>query len=224
MLKFLFVVKYLTNMSNPENELVNLPKKRGRKPGSKNKVKSTRRPKSAAYLSAFSFLEKEIQALSNSLKKATEKAQKEIEKIEKKNAKVADAIKEKATKSIAIWKERAKEYRKKSMAAGKGKRGRKPKEVEKFAGKPGRPKKSTLFRKGGGRRRAGELTKKDIIIQYMTTAPKPLSSSDLIHELFIQSGERDKKKFSQGIYTTLTQIYKSGELKKDPEGMISINK
>jgi hypothetical protein len=45
----------------------------------------------------------------------------------------------------------------------------------------------------------------------------------LITALFLQSGERDKKRFSQGMYTTLTQIYKSGELKKDAQGIITIN-
>ncbi len=209
-------------MENTNIEGLVLPKKRGRKPGSKNKVKSKRSSKSAPHLGAFAFLEKEIQALSNSLKKATAKAQKEIEKIEKKNAKVIDGIKAKATKSINTWKERAKEYRKKSMTVGKGKRGRKPKAVERVVGKPGRPKKS-VFKRGGGRRKAGELTKKDIIVNFMREQNKPMASGELITALFLQSGERDKKRFSQGIYTTLTQIYKSGELKKDAQGIISLN-
>ncbi len=209
-------------MENTNSEGLVLPKKRGRKPGSKNKVKSKRSSKSAPHLGAFAFLEKEIQALSNSLKKATAKAQKEIEKIEKKNAKVIDGIKAKATKSINTWKERAKEYRKKSMTEGKGKRGRKPKAVERVVGKPGRPKKS-VFKRGGGRRKAGELTKKDIIVNFMREQNKPMASGELITALFLQSGERDKKRFSQGIYTTLTQIYKSGELKKDAQGIITLN-
>ncbi len=209
-------------MENINSDGLVLPKKRGRKPGSKNKVKSKRSSKSAPHLGAFAFLEKEIQALSNSLKKATAKAQKEIEKLEKKNAKVIDGIKEKANKSINTWKERAKDYRKKAMAIGKGKRGRKPKAVERVVGKPGRPKKS-VFKRGGGRRKAGELTKKDIIVNFMREQNRPMASGELITALFLQSGERDKKRFSQGIYTTLTQIYKSGELKKDPNGIITLN-
>ncbi len=209
-------------MENINSDGLVLPKKRGRKPGSKNKVKSKRSSKSAPHLGAFAFLEKEIQALSNSLKKATAKAQKEIEKLEKKNAKVIDGIKEKANKSINTWKERAKDYRKKAMAIGKGKRGRKPKVVERVVGKPGRPKKS-VFKRGGGRRKAGELTKKDIIVNFMREQNRPMASGELITALFLQSGERDKKRFSQGIYTTLTQIYKSGELKKDPNGIITLN-
>ncbi len=210
-------------MENINSEGVSLPKKRGRKPGSKNKVKSKRSSKSAPHLGAFAFLEKEIQALSNSLKKATAKAQKEIDKLEKKNAKVIEGVKNKATKSINTWKERAKEYRKKAMSAGKGKRGRKPKSSLKVVGKPGRPKKS-VFKRGGGRRKAGELTKKDIIINFMVEQNTPMASGALINALFLQSGERDKKRFSQGIYTTLTQIYKSGELKKDNQGIITLNK
>jgi hypothetical protein len=46
----------------------------------------------------------------------------------------------------------------------------------------------------------------------------------LISALFERSGERDKKRFSQGIYTTLTQMYKVGSLVKDAAGMISIVK
>ena len=52
---------------------------------------------------------------------------------------------------------------------------------------------------------------------------RPMASGELITALFLQSGERDKKRFSQGIYTTLTQIYKSGELKKDAQGIITLN-
>ncbi len=209
-------------MENTNSEEVVLPKKRGRKPGSKNKVKTKRSSKAAPHLGAFAFLEKEIQALSNSLKKATSRAQKEIEKLEKKNSKIIDGIKAKATKSINTWKDRAKDYRKKAMSVGKGKRGRKAKPVEKIVGRPGRPKKS-VFKRGGGRRKAGELTKKDIIINYMREQNRPMASGELITALFLQSGERDKKRFSQGIYTTLTQIYKSGELNKDAQGIITLN-
>jgi hypothetical protein len=39
--------------------------------------------------------------------------------------------------------------------------------------------------------------------------------------LFAQSGEKDLKRFSQGIYTTLTQIYKRGDL-KNVDGIIQL--
>jgi hypothetical protein len=73
-------------MENLDNSVAALPKKRGRKPGSKNKVSTKRTSKKVSYLSAFSILEQEIQSLSNALKKATLKAEKEIEKLEKKQS------------------------------------------------------------------------------------------------------------------------------------------
>ena len=79
------------------------PKKRGRKPGSKNKVKSKRASKKVAYLSAFSFLEQEIQSLSNALKKATAQAEKEIEKLEKKQVKDIEKVRATAAKSLTLW-------------------------------------------------------------------------------------------------------------------------
>ncbi len=200
------------------------PKKRGRKPGSKNKVKSKRASKKVTYLSAFSFLEQEIQSLSNALKKATEQAEKEIEKLEKKQAKDIEKVKAAATKSLTLWKDRAKKNRIKALSKGTGKRGRPAKpQVEKVAGRIGRPPK-TSYRKGGGRRKAGELTKRDVILNYIAELSHAISSGDLISALLERSGERDKKRFSQGIYTTLTQMYKAGSLVKDGAGMISIAK
>lgn len=200
------------------------PKKRGRKPGSKNKVKSKRASKKVPYLSAFSFLEQEIQSLSNALKKATAQAEKEIEKLEKKQAKDIEKVKAAATKSLTLWKDRAKKNRLKAMSNGTGKRGRPAKpQVEKVAGRRGRPPK-TGYRKGGGRRKEGELKKRDVILNYIAELSHVISSRDLISALFERSGERDKKRFSQGIYTTLTQMYKAGSLVKDGAGMISIAK
>jgi hypothetical protein len=200
------------------------PKKRGRKPGSKNKVKSKRASKKVAYLSAFSFLEQEIQSLSNALKKATAQAEKEIEKLEKKQAKDIEKVRATAAKSLTLWKDRAKKNRLKALSKGTGKRGRPAKpQVEKVAGRRGRPPK-TGYRKGGGRRKAGELTKRDVILNYIAELSHAISSGDLISALFEHSGERDKKRFSQGIYTTLTQMYKAGSLVKDSAGMISIVK
>ncbi|MDA0783309.1 MAG: hypothetical protein O2814_02070 [Bacteroidetes bacterium] len=200
------------------------PKKRGRKPGSKNKVKSKRASKKVAYLSAFSFLEQEIQSLSNALKKATAQAEKEIEKLEKKQAKDIEKVKAAATKSLTLWKDRAKKNRLKALSKGTVKRSRPAKpQVEKVAGRRGRPLK-TGYRKGGGRKKAGELTKRDVILNYIAELSHAISSRDLISALFERSGERDKKRFSQGIYTTLTQMYKAGSLVRDGAGMISIAK
>ncbi len=211
-------------MEKVETNHVEGPKKRGRKPGSKNKVKSKKTSKKVAYLSVFSLLEQEIQSLSNALKKATAQAEKEIEKLEKKQAKDIEKVKAAAAKSLILWKDRAKKNRLKAMSKGTGKRGRPAKpQVEKVAGPRVRPPK-TGYRKGGGRRKAGELTKRDVILNYIAELSHAISSRDLISALFERSGERDKKRFSQGIYTTLTQMYKAGSLVKDGAGMISIAK
>jgi len=201
-------------MENLDQTNVSTPKKRGRKPGSKNKVKSKRSSKKVSYLSAFSILEQEIHSLSEALKKAMVKAEKEVEKLEKKQSRELEKLKVKAAKSLALWKARAKANLKKGKVST-GKRGRpaKPK-AEKEAARRGRPPK-TGYRKGGGRRKAGELTKKDIILNYVKEINQPIASGALIGALYERSGERDKKRFSQGIYTTLTQMYKAGLLKKD---------
>lgn len=207
-------------MENIDNSVAALPKKRGRKPGSKNKVSSKRTSKKVSYLSAFSILEQEIQSLSNALKKATLKAEKEIEKLEKKQSREVEKVKAKAAKSLSLWKARAKANLKKGKVST-GRRGRpaKPK-TEKEAGRRGRPPK-TGYRKGGGRRKAGELTKRDIILNYVKELNQPIASGALILALYERSGERDKKRFSQGMYTTLTQMYKAGLLKKD-DGIVSL--
>lgn len=165
-------------------------------------------------MGAFSILEQEIHSLSEALKKAMVKAEKEVEKLEKKQSRELEKLKAKASKSLALWKARAKANLKKGKVST-GKRGRpaKPK-AEKEAARRGRPPKSG-YRKGGGRRKAGELTKKDIILNYVKEINQPIASGELIAALFERSGERDKKRFSQGIYTTLTQMYKAGLLKKD---------
>ena len=206
-----------------ENTQPTAPKKRGRKPGSKNKVKSKRGSKQSSYLQLFADLEKEIASLANALQSAQVKASKEIEKMEAKFKKVAEAQKDKAFSSVKLWKNRAKDYRKRMLAAGKGKRKVKVKViVQKPAGKRGRPSKLVLEpRKGGGRKRAGELTKKDVILNFMREYKNPITSKDLIDKLFAASGEKDRKRYSQGIYTTLTQIYKTGEL-VNRNGMITV--
>lgn len=207
-------------MENLETIDAALPKKRGRKPGSKNKVKSTRTSKKVSYLNAFTILEVEIQSLSNALKKATAQAGNEIEKLEKRQAKEIEKIKAKAAKSLSLWKSRAKANLQKSKSTT-GKRGRpaKPK-AEKEAGRRGRPPKGG-YRKGGGRRRAGELTKRDIILNYVKEINQPIATGDLITALHERSGERDKKRFSQGVYTTLTQMYKLGMLIKT-DGIVTL--
>lgn len=207
-----------------KNEVVE-PKKRGRKPGSKNKVKSKRTGDKSGQAAVFQALEKEVQNLFESIQKAKALAAKEIEKINAKNKKEIDKARDKANLSIKLWKNRAKDYRSKLINGGAGiKRsvGRPAKLVTKTAGKRGRPAKSE-GRKGGGRKKAGELTKKDIILNYMRTLSAPITSKDLILNLFMQSGETDQKRYSQGIYTTLTQIYKTGELKNNG-GFIELKK
>lgn len=49
----------------------------------------------------------------------------------------------------------------------------------------------------------------------MRTLTAPITSKELISNLFLQSGENDQKRYAQGIYTTLTQIYKTGELRNN---------
>ena len=201
------------------------PKKRGRKPGSKNKVKSKRSADKGNHNAVFQALEKEVENLMVAIQKAQALAAKELEKIEAKNKKEIEKAKDKANLSIKLWKNRAKDYRQKLTTGGSGiKRsvGRPAKLVTKPAGKRGRPANSE-GRKGGGRKKAGELTKKDIILNYMRTLTAPITSKDLIANLFLQSGEKDQKRYAQGIYTTLTQIYKTGELRNNG-GFIEVKK
>lgn len=73
-----------------------------------------------------------------------------------------------------------------------------------------------------GSKRSG-LTKKQQIIQYVTEAGQSVKSGDIVRALFEASGEKDKKSFTQSMFTTLSQIYKSGELVKDADGNVSLN-
>lgn len=209
-------------MENLDKETVSLPKKRGRKPGSKNKVKASRTPKKFSYLGVFSALEQEIQSLGEALKNAKAEAQKEMEKLEKASERAIEKIKAKAVKSISLWKSRAKTNLSKAKPkTGTGRRGRPAKaKVEKELGRRGRPPKGG-YRKGGGRRKVGELTKRDVILNYVKEVGHPIATGDLIQALFERSGEREKKRFSQGMYTTLTQMYKSGSLIKS-EGIVTL--
>jgi len=199
-----------------------IPKKRGRKPGSKNKTKKTDKRGSSQM---YSQLESELLNLMESVKRAQDAAQKEIQKVEEKNQREALKIRTKLEGSIALWKNRAKEYRKKLTVTGmkKGKVGRPASKPVAPKGKRGRPAKSELgLRRGGGRKRAGELTKRDIIVNYMKEVKTSMTSKELITALFAKSGEKDLKRFSQGIYTTLTQIYKGGEL-VNKDGLIQLS-
>jgi hypothetical protein len=201
----------------------NLPKKRGRKPGSKNKSKSIRKVNSKKGDSLFVQLEKELALFAVSLQKAQLQADKELQRIELRYKREMEMQKDKLERSIKLWKNRAKDYRKQIVAGGAKKRkvGRPASSVLKSIAKRGRPAKVSLIKRGGGRKRAGELTKRDIVVQYMKEYQKPISSKDLIANLFAQSGEKDLKRYSQGIYTTLTQIYKRGDL-KNVDGMIQL--
>jgi len=75
------------------------------------------------------------------------------------------------------------------------------------------PKKG--FKRGG-------VTKKQLIINYMNEVGTPVKSGDLIEELYKRSGERNRPSFRQSMFTTLSQIYKSGELVKDGEGVVRL--
>jgi len=188
------------------------PKKRGRKPGSKNKNKRATLKESSNSNSIFTELEREIGGVLGHLQKAEDLAAKELEKIEQRHARELAKQKAKLEMSINLWKNRAKEYRKKltTTSTRRGKVGRPPLNS---SAKRGRPVGST-GRKGGGRKKAGELTKRDIILSFVKNHKKPLTSREIIDGLFPSSGESDKKRFSQGVYTTLTLMYNRGDLKK----------
>lgn len=208
-------------MANKTEE-TKLPKKRGRKPGSKNKTKKMDKRGSAQL---YNQLESELLNLMESVKKAQDAAQKEIQKVEEKNQREMLKLRTKLEGSITLWKNRAKEYRKKLTVSGnkKGKVGRPASKPVAPKGKRGRPAKSELIqRRGGGRKRAGELTKRDIIVNFMKEVKTPMTSKELITALFAKSGEKDIKRFSQGVYTTLTQIYKGGEL-VNKDGLIQLS-
>ncbi len=195
------------------SEVFKTPKKRGRKPGSKNKVK--RMSSSNIHEVVYAKLQKEVVALAESIAKAQEVYEKEIEKLKARHQKNLERQKDKMELSIKIWKNRSKEYRAKLTNSGtkRKKVGRPASMPVKALVTPKKVVKSTAtLRKGGGRRKAGEMTKRDLIINFMIDNKKPISSKGLIEGLFEQSGEKDLKKFSQGIYTTLTQVYKRGEL------------
>ena len=194
------------------------PKRRGRKPGSKNKKPSQRGV--SAFQVALQALEKDMERMQKGLSAAYGLAEKEFAK------KLARAEKQfkkdlaKAEASVFLWKAKAMTFKSAAKEAGKARRGRPRKEVAEVAPRRrGRPAKSPL-RPGAGRRKAGEPTRRDIIVEHVNGLSEPIKSGDLIQALFEKSGQKDKKRFSQGIYTTLTQIYKSGDLKNE-NGMIS---
>ena len=210
---------------NQKNEIIE-PKKRGRKKGSKNKEKSKRTPVNSGYSEIFKSLENEMSVVMGAIQKAKELAAKQIEKLEAKHKKDIAKVKDKSDLSIKIWKERAKEYRQKMMTAGPIKKrsvGRPVSLVAKPLVKRGRPIKVGEPRRGGGRKKKGELTKKDIILNFMRNFNNEITSKELIKQLFLLSGESDAKRYSQGIYTTLTQIYKTGELLNNG-GFITVSK
>lgn len=188
------------------------PKKRGRKPGSKNKNKRTTLKGAGNSKSIFSELEKELAGMLQHIQKAQDLAARELEKLEQRHSREMEKQRLKLEMSINLWKSRAKDYRKKLTTAGtrRGKVGRPPLST---GAKRGRPVGST-GRKGGGRKKAGELTKRDIILNYVKEIKTPMTSRELIEGLFARSGESDKKRFSQGVYTTLTLMYNNKLLTK----------
>jgi hypothetical protein len=199
-------------------EVVATPKRRGRKPGSKNK-KPTQRGVSAFQV-AVQALEKDMERMQKALNAAYGLAEKEFAKKLERSEKQFKKEMAKAEASVFLWKAKAMTFKTAAKEASKGRRGRPRKEaVEAAPRRRGRPAKSPL-RPGAGRRKAGEPTRRDIIVEYVSGLSEPIKSGDLIQALFEKSGQNDKKRFSQGIYTTLTQIYKSGDLKNE-NGMIS---
>jgi hypothetical protein len=211
--------KAASKVATPAPAVASEPKKRGRKPGSKNKVQGKKRGRRAAKpaINVFDAIEKQMKAMATAMKKAKAAAEKQIAKIEAKAAKSIEKAEAKAAKKVEKIKERMKAKRRRPGRPAK--RGRKPGRpaAAKPAARRGRPPKNA--KKRGGRPRKGQPTKKSMILEYMQTAPKTVKSADLIAALFAKSGESDKKRFYQGMYTTLTQIYKSGELKKVKDGI-----
>jgi hypothetical protein len=209
---------------NQKNEIIE-PKKRGRKKGSKNKLKSKKSSGNNGYRVIFNTLENEMMEVIGAIQKAQELAAKQIEKLEAKHKKDISKVKDKSDLSVKLWKERAKEYRQKLVSGSSNNIrsvGRPASLIAKPAVKRGRPVNGES-RKGGGRKKAGELTKKDIILNFMRNFNNEISSKELIHQLFLLSGENDAKRYSQGIYTTLTQIYKTGAL-LNKGGIITLSK
>ncbi len=209
---------------NQKNEIIE-PKKRGRKKGSKNKLKSKKSSGNNGYRVIFNTLENEMIEVIGAIQKAQELAAKQIEKLEAKHKKDISKVKDKSDLSVKLWKERAKEYRQKLVSGSSNNIrsvGRPASLIAKPAVKRGRPVNGES-RKGGGRKKAGELTKKDIILNFMRNFNNEISSKELIHQLFLLSGENDAKRYSQGIYTTLTQIYKTGAL-LNKGGIITLSK
>lgn len=209
---------------NQKNEIIE-PKKRGRKKGSKNKLKSKKSTGNNAYRVIFNTLENEMMAVIGAVQKAQELAAKQIEKLEANHKKYISKVKDKSDLSVKLWKERAKEYRQKLVSGSSNNIrsvGRPASLIAKPAVKRGRPVNGES-RKGGGRKKAGELTKKDIILNFMRDFNNEISSKELIHQLFLLSGENDAKRYSQGIYTTLTRIYKTGALLNNG-GIITLSK
>jgi hypothetical protein len=191
----------------------NAPKKRGRKPGSKNKNKLDQTGNLKSPSVVFAYLEREIALVLGTLHALHEQMDREMERLESRHQKSMDRMQDKYEGSLKIWKSRAKDYRKKLTLNGGKKRnvGRPASVPLKVAARRGRPIKANP-RKGGGRKKAGELTKRDIILNFMQQHKEPITSKDLIQRLFALSGEKEYTPFSQGIYTTLTQIYKRGLL------------
>jgi len=203
---------------NQSKEAVVTPKRRGRKPGSKNKKPSQKGI--SPFQVALQALEKDMEKMQKNLKSAYAMAEKEFSKKLQKAERQFQKEVTKAEASVFLWKAKAMSFKEAAKEAGKGRRGRPRKAVVEAApARRGRPAKSPL-RPGAGRRKAGEPTRRDIIVNYVTELGQPIKSGDLIQALFEKSGQKDKKRFSQGIYTTLTQIYKTGAL-VNKDGIIS---
>ena len=131
-----------------QNLIENLPKKRGRKPGSKNKTKTGKKVNSQKGDSLFLQLEKELALFAVSLQKAQMQAEKELQRIEMRYKREMEMQKDKLERSIKLWKNRAKDYRKQILVGGAKKRkvGRPASTVLKTMAKRGRPAKASLIK------------------------------------------------------------------------------
>ena len=87
------------------------PKKRGRKPGSKNKNKRPTLKASGTSSTIFSELEREIAGMLNHIQKAQDLAARELEKMEQRHSRELEKQKAKLEMSVNLWKNRAKDYR-----------------------------------------------------------------------------------------------------------------